>query len=170
MGTSAALISSATLLSTLSVIEALQDVAGAEGETVPSDSLNPTQSTYTPTSSPPGKYYSSQSLALVAGAATINLTALPGLQAAIDGTGLKLNVLRIRGELDGSNAKLTVSEGAANPYELFGAANPMEYPAGCRTCFTFEFDDALADIAAGAKNIDLAGTGTDSFFVEIIVG
>ena len=170
MGISAAEINSAVMLNTLSVIEDLEDVSGASGKQVTSDALNPAQTTYNPTSSPPGKYYSSQTLSLVAGVATIDLTALPGLQAAIDGSGLKLNALRIRGEADGSNAKLTIAEGAANPYELFGAANPIEYPAGCSKCFTFEFDDALADIAAGAKNIDLAGTGTDSFFIEIIVG
>lgn len=170
MGTSAAQIDTAVLLNQLLVKEDLQDVAGASGKQVMSDALNPGSTTFTPGSDPPGKYYSSQTLALVAAAATIDLTNLPGLQAAIDGTGLKLNMLRIRGEADGSNAKLTISEGAANPYELFGAANPIEYPAGCRKAFTFEFDDKLADVAAGAKNIDLAGVGTDSFFVDIILG
>lgn len=170
MGTTAAEINSALVDSRISVTEDVKDMAGVTTETFNQPTLNLGQSTYNPTSDPPGKYYSAQTLALVAGAATIDLTNLPGLQAAIDATGLKLNFLRIRGEADGSNAKLTISEGAANPYELFGAANPIEYPAACTKPFTFEFDEGLADVAAGAKNIDLAGTGTDSFFIEMILG
>ncbi len=135
----------------------------------PTYNLGPT--TYNGSSSPPGVYYSGQVLALSGGAATIDLTALAGaLQGIIDGTGKKVQMLRIRGEADGSNAALTISEGAANPMELFGAANPIVYPAGCKKPWTFEFDGKLDDISAGDCEIDFAGTGTDSFFVEFILG
>lgn len=163
-------INTARVQGQISVTDDLQGLAGDGGQ-FSWDTLDPGQSTYNGSSSPPGVYYSSQVVALVAGAKTLDLTALlGGLQGVIDATGKKLQVLRIRGEADGTNAALTISEGAANPYELFGAANPIVYPAGCTKAWTFEFDDKLADVAAGAKNISLAGTGTDSYFIEIILG
>lgn len=169
MGATAAEISSAKIQSSFSVTETLKDAVGAgTTTTVTSTALNPAQTEYTLTSDPPGKYYSSDTLALVAGAATIDLTSLPGLQATIDGTGLKVQAFRIRGAA--GNSALTISPGAANPYTMFGAGNDLEYPADCALAFQFEFDETLADIAAGAKEIDLAGTGTEQFQIEFILG
>lgn len=170
MGTAAAEINSAQITSRITMQEKFKDAAAATDALVTTPTYDLGAFSYTPSSDPPGKYYSGQVLALVAGAATIDLTSLPGLQAVIDATGLKLNVLRIRGEADGSNGALTISEGAANPYELFGGANPIIYPAGCRKPWTFEFDDKLDNVSATDCEIDLAGTGTDSFFIELILG
>jgi len=170
MGSSAAEISSARVLNNLAVTDELKDVGSGTGQTHTHDDLDSAAFSFTASSDPPGKYYSAQTLALVAGVATIDLTSLPGLQAAIDGTGLKLQFLRIRGEADGSNAVLNIAPGAVNPYSLFGAANDIDYPAACTKPFTFEFDEGTEDVDATHKNIDLAGTGTDSFFVEMILG
>lgn len=168
---SVAEIVTARVDSQVSVTQAFKTAGPATDEQSSPPTYNPGPTTYNSGSSPPGVFYSGQVLALVAGVATIDLTALAGgLQGTIDGTGKKIQMMRIRGEADGSNAKLTISEGAANPMELFGAANPIEYPAGCRKAFTFEFDDSLDDIGAADCEIDLAGTGTDSFFVEFILG
>ncbi len=167
---SVAEINTARVQSQISVTDDLQGLAG-DGGSFTWDTLDPGQSTYNGSSDPPGVYYSSQVVALVGGNKTLDLTALlGGLQGVIDATGLKLQVLRIRGEADGSNGALTISEGAANPMELFGATNPIIYPAGCRKPWTFEFDDKLDAVSAGDCEIDLAGTGTDSFFIEMILG
>jgi len=127
------------------------------------------QTTYNGSSDPPGVYVSVQSLALVAAAATIDLTALAGgSQDTIDGTGKKLQALYICGAE--TNGALTISEGAANPYEVFGGANPIVYPAGCTKPWLFQFDDLLDDVSAGDCEIDLAGTGTDVFTIAIVLG
>lgn len=168
MGTLAAEVNQVRISSSWTPTLDLKGDDSASGQSVSATALNPAQNTYTQTSTVPAKYYSGQTLALVAGVKTIDLTALPGLQAAINGTGLKVQALRIRGKT--GNGALTISEGAANPYELFGPANPIVYPAGCTKAWQFEFDEKLADIAAGVKNIDLAGTGTEQFDIEFLLG
>ena len=89
MGSTAAEINSATVDSRFSVTEDVKDMGGVTTETFTEPTLNLGQTTYGPATDPPGKYYSAQTLALVDAAATIDLTSLPGLQAAIDATGLK---------------------------------------------------------------------------------
>ena len=170
MGSTPSEINVARLDIQLAVVDDLKDVGASTDKTFTHTTYNLGQTTYNPSSEPPGKHYSAQVIALVAGVATIDLTSLPGLQETIDATGLRLNALIIRGEADGSNGVLNIAPGAANPYVPFGAGNDIDYPAGCTKPWCFQFDDKLADVAAGVKEIDLAGVGTDSYFVEIILG
>jgi len=145
----------------------LQGMAGGSKDVVP-DTVG-AQTTYGAGSSPPGVHFSVQSLALVAAAATIDLMALLGdLQDTIDGETMKLQALMIIGA--DSNGALTISEGAANGYEVFGAANPIVYPALCTLPWLMQFDDTLPDISASDCEIDLAGTGTDVFTIAMILG
>ena len=169
MGTLAAEVNQVRVSSSWTPTLDLKGDDSITGQTVNATALNPSQTTYTQTANPKAKYYSGKKYALVAGALTIDLTALSGLQASINGTGLKVQALRVRGCATG-NGKLTISEGAANPYELFGGANPIEYPAGNTYAWQFEFGDKLGAIGAGAKNIDLAGTGTNEFYIEFLLG
>ena len=173
MGASSSNVSNAQIADSLIVTQTLQDAPGAGDGTVTSLALNPAPVQLSPTTTPPVTKYSADAVTLDGGgAATIDLTDLPGLQAAIDGTGLKVQLMRIQGAT--GNGALTISPGASNGYELFGAGNDIEYPAGCTRPFKFEFDDKLVDIdsgsGAGEYTIDLAGTVGDVFNIEFLLG
>lgn len=141
------------------------------GKTVSPTTFNQAQSSYSQTSTPKALHYAAKTVALVAGALTIDLTALAGwgLQDTIDGTGLKILAMRVRGCAAG-NAALIISEGAANPMELFGAGNPIVYPATLTKPWLFEFGETLDDISDTDCEIDLVGTGTEQFEFEFLLG
>ena len=148
----------------------LKDAAAAADQTVNTNQLNPGQSSYSPTTDVPVKYHAAEEITLVAGAATIDLTDVKeaATGASIDGTGMKVQAMRIQG--NAGNSGLNIAPGAANPYPLLGAANDIDYPAGCTAPFCFEFQDLLADIAAGVKEIDLAGVGMEKWKIEFLIG
>lgn len=148
----------------------LKDAPAASDQTVNTNQFNPDQSSYSPTTTPPVKYHCAFTLKLVAGAKSIDLTAVAeaATGVTIDGTGLKVQAFRIRGA-PGLGA-LTISPGAANPYPMFGAAKSIIYPAGCTKAWCFEFDGKLSPIGAAAKEIDFSGVGTEEFPVDLYIG
>jgi hypothetical protein len=106
--------------------------------------------------------------ALVAGAGAIDLTALVGTNGAtVDGTGLKVQVFKVQAKATNANP-ITLSEGASNGYELLGNAWTMVLQPGQEVMVYG--NDATPDVAAGAKTIDLAGTGTQALEVSIVLG
>ena len=106
--------------------------------------------------------------ALSAGAGTIDLTALPGtLGAAVDGTGLKVQVAKFKNPATNANA-ITVTFGAANPYLLGGSAFKWILQPGQE--ITIYGNDATPDVASGAKNIDIAGTGSQALQCSFVLG
>lgn len=108
--------------------------------------------------------------ALTAGAATIDLTALPGTNGGtVDLTGLKVRAIKIRAS--GSNANpLTVKNGASNGYGLDAAESnwTLVLDAG-QEALIYTGTTSVA-VGSGAKTIDLAGTGTQSVDVAIFAG
>ena len=170
MGASAAEVTAARVTSQLSVTEELKGAPGCTGKTVTSDYFNLGPQLYGPATTIPVTHYSHAEYTLDGGgAATIDLTALLGTQEDIDATGLKVQLFRVKSN-SADNGALTISPGAANPYVLFGAGNSLVYPAGLTLDWPFPFGDKLADVAAGVKNIDLAGTAGNVFDIEILVG
>ena len=118
----------------------------------------------TASTTPPVTKSSSFLLTLSSGAATIDLAALTGAGgAAIDGTGLRVQLMRIKNL--GANA-MTFSEGASNGIALSGL--PMVVPPGGIT--QRFFNDASPDIASGDRTIDVAGTGAQTAEITIVLG
>ncbi|HOA28101.1 MAG TPA: hypothetical protein PKG51_11380 [Arachnia sp.] len=118
-------------------------------------------------STPPATKVAAFEQALTAGAATIDLTALTGANGvAVDGTGLKVQVLKIRNPDD--NDPVTVAVGASNGYELAGADFSVAIPGGGE--FTFYGNDGAPDIGLGAKTLDLSGTGAEKVEVIVVMG
>lgn len=116
-------------------------------------------------SSPPAEEASYMSGALTAGAATIDLTALTGLQGTIDLTGLKVQIFRFKNT---SANNMTLTGGNTNPYNLCGASwQATVYPNGVFEVFT---NDGSPDVASGAKEIDIAGTNTGTYKLSVIGG
>jgi hypothetical protein len=103
---------------------------------------------------------------LSGGAATIDLTALVATNnLAVDGTALKVKAILIKN--NGANA-LTVTPGASNGYNLFGAASSFEVCPGCTKIQNF--DATVPDIASNAKTLDLTGSGTQTSNWAIVMG
>lgn len=121
---------------------------------------------------PPVTKATAYQVALTAGAATIDLTSLPnkdGVAGQVNFTGLKVQVYKFRNKSTNLNT-ITLTFGASNPYLLHGAA--WKYILGPNEEMTFKgFDNAnMPDVDSTHKNIDVAGTGTDTLEVELSAG
>jgi len=114
---------------------------------------------------------SSQALALIAGSATIDLTNLPGTNGAvINGTGLQVRAIKLSNAV--GNAAMTIAQGAANPYLLWGSGFQLILPAPTvnpSEIVSF-FDSAAPVIGSGAKTLLITGTGTQVLNVQILLG
>lgn len=110
---------------------------------------------------------------LVAAAATLDLTALPGPSGTtIDMTGLRVQAVKLKTP-DSNTAKMKVKEGAATPYNLFGAvtADGDQVTLPPETVYgPFVHKNTTEVVAAGKKNIDFAGVGTEKISVIIAAG
>ena len=105
-------------------------------------------------------------LTLTSGAATISLRALTGTNGAtIDGNGLKLQLIRIKNL--GANV-MTFTFGASNPYNVFGSTGILQVPVG--GVAMLYGGNNLPAIDATHKNIDVAGTGSQTAEVTIVMG
>lgn len=109
--------------------------------------------------------------AMVAGAGTIDLAALPGVtpEEVVNGTGLKVQILKIRNLSSNANA-IVVSKGASNGYGLVAAGTTWSVPLDPGQSTTFQLDDSAPDVAGGAKTIDLAGTASQVLEVQVVLG
>ena len=106
--------------------------------------------------------------ALVAGAATLDLTALVGTNgAAVDLSGLKVQAVKFRNPSANANA-ITVKFGATNGYLLGGAAWSFILEPGME--IVVYGNDKTPDVDATHKNIDLAGTLVQALDVVIVAG
>lgn len=106
--------------------------------------------------------------ALTAGAATIDLTALPGTNGAVvNGNGLRVRAAKFKNKTSNANP-ITIKFGASNPYNLLGASWQVILSPG-QSVLVYADDDAPA-IAAGAKNIDLSGTAAQVLEVALVIG
>lgn len=105
---------------------------------------------------------------LTSGAATIDLTALPGTNGAtVNTTGLKVQVFKIKNKAANANP-ITVTFGASNAYLLGGSAWKFILQPGME--ITVFGNDATPDVGSSTKTIDLAGTGAQIAEVAIIAG
>lgn len=114
----------------------------------------------------------SDTVDLVAGAASIDLAALARQAplATLDLTGLNVVGWGFAGAA-ANTAGIEVAPGASNPYHIFGTADDQVtvYPGQVLYGYSTVADD-LPAVAAGAKEIDFAGTGTESIHVLVFAG
>jgi|SRR6185312_9312151 len=127
--------------------------------------------TLTATTTPPATLQTQFNQALTAGAATIDLTALPGLNAdeVVNGNGLKVQLVKFKNPSANAN-KITISQGASNAYRLDGATNWTISLAPGQSAGPFYLDAASDVISSTHKTIDLAGTGTQTLQVAVVMG
>lgn len=153
------------------------NVDGASSPRITHDKFNKSERISASTT-PPGTKMVADTKALVAGAATIDLTALPGPGGGtIDATDLKL-LAWFFGNRAGNTGDLTITPGAASPYNFNGSAtgkvvavkpNSADENPGWAAAWNGN-NATIPDVAAGAKNIDVAGFGTESFDYVLVFG
>ncbi|MBM4043375.1 MAG: hypothetical protein FJ290_33220 [Planctomycetes bacterium] len=160
----------ATVTSNLTVVETLdgnRPFAADAKARVTHDVLN-TSASLTSGSSPPGTKVAAFQKALAAGAGTIDLTALVGTNGlAVDGTGLRVQAVKVRNPATNANP-ITLSKGAANGYNGFGADFSLALAPGAHALLVP--NDAGSDVGGANKNLDLAGTGTQALDVQVVLG
>jgi len=150
----------------LTVIETLTgDALQSSGANVVHDAFNKGATIDASSAVPATKVYAAE-IALSGGAYTIDLSSLATLQETLDATGLKVQAIKLINKA--GNAVMTFSEGAANGYALLGASWTLDLLAGQEA--QFYLNEAAPDVAAGDKTIDVAGTGTESFQVILVLG
>jgi hypothetical protein len=107
-------------------------------------------------------------LALAAGVATIDLTALTGP----NGAAVTFNALKVIGALfflptTNAGASLTIAKGATNGYELQGT-HSIICTKGC--WHLMEFGSRPTAVGGSNKTLDLSGTGTDQLWYALVAG
>lgn len=123
------------------------------------------------TSIPVTKTYS-DTIALVAGSASVDLTNLPGpLSTTITFNGLKVQQLKIVCPVTNSGG-VTFDIAGANGYNLFGADNASNesvevMPGGL---IQMQHNNNIEDVDATHKAITVTGTGTDTFDIILTAG
>lgn len=160
MAVTVSLIDSITIQETLA--------SGVEGSTSPIvvyEAYNESR-TLSASSTTPATKVVSRLIALTAGAYTIDLTTITGANGlAQDGTGLKLQLLRIKNL---GAAVMTFTVGASNGYNVAGAGFSVALLTNQK--MTLDLYDASPDIASGDRTIDVAGTGTQTFQLTLVMG
>lgn len=158
----------ATYKLSLSVLETLGTAVPAAGTPqITHDGFNTNLGTLTGATTVPATKTTAFTPTLSAGAATIDLTALTGVNGAVvDGSGLKVQIFKFINPA--GNGAVTLTFGAANPYLLLGTAWKVILLAGQE--IMLYLNDACPDIDATHKNIDLAGTGAQAFKCQIVMG
>lgn len=107
------------------------------------------------------------SLSLVAGALTIDLTSLARAgRTALDLTGLTVYAVRVENL---SANDITLVAGASNPYGLFPATNGVVVGSGGGVVQHWR-PGGYGVVGASNSDIDVSGTGTDSFLFAIVAG
>jgi len=156
----------ATYQSKLTVEEELTGIGLAENKDTVTHNALDTRSVLNADSDVPATTVAAFAEELSAGAATIDLTALSGTQGEVDGTGLKVQALKVIAAAANTEV-VTVGDGAANGYELLGDGWTMDLAPGQEVLVYG--NEAAPDISGTASDIDLASSDLDAIVNVIVV-
>jgi hypothetical protein len=161
-------VAASSYQSVLSVTETITDgVPDAASPNINHTGFNSNQR-LNPSSTPPATLVASFVATLVAGALTIDLTNMSGVNGAtVNGNTLKVRMIKFQAPA-GNGATITAKVGVTNGYQLRGAGWQEAFAPGQESlCY---LADGAPAIGGSAKTIDLAGTGTDSLNVIVLLG
>jgi hypothetical protein len=152
----------------MTTVETLENgVDGSTRPTITHDGFNVSGINRNAASSIPVTKASYQTYPLVAGAKTLDLTALEGVENVLqDCSGLKLQSMIITNPL--GNSVMTVGEGAVNGYALFGAGNSVAIKPGMT--IAFDAPETLDAVSGTDKTIDIAGILVETIDIGMILG
>jgi hypothetical protein len=143
----------------VSVTETIENTPTSSSPSITHSAYNTTQN-LTGATTPPVTKIAGGLATLSAGALTLDLTALTGTNgAAVTFSGLKVQAFKFKNKAANTGA-MTLTEGAANGYELAGNTWKMVLAPGQE--FLFFGNDAAPDVGGAAKTIDITGTGTEA--------
>lgn len=130
-----------------------------------------TDETLTGATDVPVTKHAEDALALTAGAATINLASLPGITAeeTVNFTGLKLQFAIFENPATNAN-KIKIAKGASNGYGTCASGDDWDVTLSPGQRHKMELDDAAPDVAAGARTLDVTGTGTQVLNYVLVAG
>lgn len=142
-------------------------VSSSNGDnTIIHDAIN-TEKTLDASSTPAVTKMAWMNQALSGGTATIDLTSLTGTNgAAVTLSGLKVQVIKFKNPA--GNAAITITFGASNPYLLWGAG--FKVILNAEDEHAFFGNDSTPDVAGGAKDIDISGTGSEVLEFQVSAG
>lgn len=157
-------------LSVLETVDLAMDLVASDPSFT--HSTGSVEATINASSTVPATKVWSDTGALVAGVATLDLTALThgtlnGTATTVTFSGLKVQLVKI--ECPSTNtASLKVAMGAANGYNIFGATTgEMDIPQG--GSLLFYGSDKLDDVSGTDKTIDLSSTHLTAAYNIILV-
>lgn len=127
--------------------------------------------TLTASSSVPATKQATFALTMSGGTGSVDLTALPGLNAneTVDGTGLKGQLLLLLNPSSNANS-ITVAKGASNGYGWNTAGTSWTVSLSPGQWAMFGGNDVGPDVASGARLLDVTGTGSQVLDVSIVLG
>jgi len=145
-------------------------VANAADNTILVNTYNQT-GTLTASSTVPATKQATFPLTMSGGTGSVDLTALPGLNAneTVDGTGLKAQLLLLLNPSSNANS-ITVAKGASNGYGWNTAGTSWTVSLSPGQWAMFGGNDVGPDVASGARLLDVTGTGSQVLDVSIVLG
>lgn len=120
-------------------------------------------------STPDGELHAAMQIALIAGAKTVDFTALTRHGgAAVSFSGKDLRAIVLQNPATNAN-DMTFVHGASNSLAVLGAAT---YSITLKPGQSFAFDHKSSGptVGSGAKNMDVTGTGTQVFNLIAVAG
>lgn len=120
-------------------------------------------------SSPPPAVDAAGTATLSGGALTLDLRALADEDTGtvVDGNGLKVQMYKFKAAAGNANP-ITITAGASNGYELFGASGSLTLHPGDEVLV--KCTETKPDIDATHKTLDLAGTGSQTLDYHLVMG
>jgi hypothetical protein len=160
---------SAAYSSSMNVTETFS-IANAADNSILVTSISET-GTLTASTTIPATVQSQFSVTLSSGTGSINLAAIPGLNASetIDATGLKLQLFKFANPITNANT-ITVAKGASNGYGLSAAGGTWSVILSPGQSVMVFSQDVAPDVASGARVIDVTGTGSQVLNVGVVLG
>lgn len=139
------------------------------GQTLTHNGLNTASESFTGASETPVSVVCGVLVELSGGAASLDLTNITDeLGRTIDLTGLKIQSLRAKPTSTNANP-IRFKSGASSGYNLGGRSDFLWSGYATDEC-DFLWRDTNPDVASGAKNIDFAGTSSQSIRLQITAG
>ena len=158
----------ATILHSLKIVKTLAaNVAGITTPDLIYDKLN-TSKALTSSTTPAVSNGSKQEIALSSGTKTVDLTALTDANgASISLSGLKVVAVQLENPAANAN-NMTFAPGSANGCNFMGASGQVTLSPG--QSIEIYNHTGGPTIGSGIKNIDVTGTGSQTFYFGIVAG
>lgn len=155
------------LISATETVTLAYEMAGNPVLSVPHSTPMTTTAVLTSGSTPPVTKIWSDEAALTAGAATIDLTALPTPHDDnVTFSTLKVQLVYFKNKSTNTDT-LTIVDGATNGYNIFGDASG-QVTLGIGDEILMKCNDTLQDVGASDLAIDLSSSDTDATYQVIL--